>query len=143
MSTDAEPKRELRRQQSSRRAMVNAAGDEIVKVGCFSRFMVKRPCIVAFISFVIIIALSAVGIMSFDPVNDLVNTGWNNPESMPRKRAQAMGMLHGDAMEWSVRRLSEDEEEARKEREEGLSGVSILYDAHEGGSAFVSVCSCV
>ena len=136
MSTDAAPKRELRRQQSSRRAVVDAAGDEIVKVGCFSRFMVKRPWVVALISFVIIIALSAVGIMSFDFGNDLVNTGWNNPESIVTKRAQAMGMLDGDAMEWSVRRLSEDEEEARKEREDGLSWLSILYDAHEGGSAF-------
>ena len=138
MSTDAAPKRELRRQQSSRRAMVDAAGDEIVKVGCFSRFMVKRPWVVAFISFVIIVALSAVGIMSFDFVNDLVNTGWNNPESIVTKRATTMGMLDNDAMEWSARRLSEDEEEeqARKEREDGLSWVSILYDAHEGGSAF-------
>ena len=38
---------------------------------------------------------------------------WNRRgASTPRKRALAMGMLHGDAMEWSVRRLSEDEEEA-------------------------------
>ena len=59
MSTDAEPKRELRRQQSSRRAVVDAAGDEIVQVGCFSRFMVKRPWVVALTSFVIIVALVA------------------------------------------------------------------------------------
>ena len=52
-----------------------------------------------------------------------------------REGAQAMGMLHGDAMEWSDRLTSEDEEEARKERRTAV-GVSIPYDAHEGGSAF-------
>ena len=138
MSTDAEPKRELRRQQSSRRAVVDAAGDEIVQVGCFSRFMVKRPWVVALTSFVIIVALSAVGIMSFDFNNDLINTGWRNPESFVTKRATTMGLLDNDAKSWSERRLSEDdeEEEARKEREDDLSWLVILYDAHEGGSVF-------
>jgi len=48
----------------SRRAQVNEAGEEIVTSGCFTRAVMKRPCVVMWVTFVVAIILSALPLAS-------------------------------------------------------------------------------
>ena len=100
------PPAPLKRSMTSRRAVMDANGDEVVKVNCFCRFMTKFTWVVALISFLVIVLFSGAAIGTGFP--ELVNTGWRDATSIVAKRGRAKGLLEDDAYQASSsgRRLS-------------------------------------
>ena len=121
-----------RRAMSSRRARVDAEGNEVVKVGCYSRFMAKHACVVAILSFLAIIIISFAAL--FEGMPPLVNTGWRDSTSVIRKRVRAHGEVVADAYDAPSAADADAASNVTRVREADLDFVSVLYDAFQGGS---------
>ena len=66
------PSRELKRQNStSRRAVIGEDGEEIVKPGCFTRNVMRCPCAIVWITFLLTLIISALpiaaGVIEIEP----------------------------------------------------------------------------
>ena len=73
MAEPAKPGALKRQNTTSRRAQLDEKGEEIVKSGCFTKCVMKCPCVVMWVTFLVSLILSALpivdGAITIDPVN--------------------------------------------------------------------------
>ena len=100
----------------SRRAQVNAAGEEVVTPGCFTRSVMKRPCVVMWVTFVAAIFLSALPLASGAIAFQLTGAAGTDNDSIQEMRDHYTWIKIGD---------SDDKYEATSMAAESGSGDTV------------------
>ena len=123
------PPGELVKQPTSRHALVNAEGEEVVTPGCFTRGVMKCPCVIMWITFVLALLLAAAPILTGGvTVDSSASAGYDSPAYPNMVYWYAWQQVGGDVYEASSvefgsgegrrlegRRLSESDEDAAED----------------------------
>ena len=76
----AAPPAVLTKQPTSRHASFNAAGEEVVTAGCFTKGVMKCPCVIMWLSFVLAILLAATPLVTGAvTVDSSASAGYDSP----------------------------------------------------------------